>query len=173
MIQIPFSFNKDLGKAYNEAMAKVTDEYCILMDYDAMILTPNTIPLIDKYVKAYPEAALLTGYASRSHRSSSQYFPHQNNGNMMLAIQMAQRLERMSMKVKPLVKNVTGFFMVLRKSTWDKYKFKEGIGCLGVDTDYWRQLVAGNETMLLMETVYVWHTYRLATGIHDKRHLTI
>lgn len=173
MIQIPFSLTKDLGKAYNAAMARVTDEYCIIMDYDAMMLTPNTIPLIDKYVKAYPEAALLTGYASRSHTSSSQHYPYMNKGDVMEAIRIAERLERQPMKVKVLTKNVTGFFMVIPKATWDKYKFDEGIGCLSVDTNYWRKLVAAGETMLLMETVYVWHTYRLRTGIHDKKHLLV
>lgn len=173
MIQIPFSLEKNLGKAYNEAMAKVTDDYCILMDYDAMLLTPTAIPLIDKYVKAYPEAALFTGYASRSHKSSAGYFPRQNTGNMIEAIRTAERLERYPMKVKKLEKNITGFFMVIKRTTWEKYKFKEGPGCLGVDTDYWQQLAKGNEIMYLMETIYVWHTYRLTTGTHNKQHLLI
>lgn len=173
MIQIPFSLDKNLGKAYNEAMTKVTDEYCILMDYDAMLLTPTAIPLIDKYVKAYPEAALLTGYASRSHKSSCQFFPRQSTGNMLEAIRTAERLERYPMKVKQVFKNITGFFMVVKKSTWDKYKFKEGPACLGVDTDYWQQLIKGNEVIYLMETIYVWHTYRLATGIFNKQHLIV
>lgn len=171
MIQIPFSFQKDLGRAYNEAMSKVTDDYCILMDYDAMILTPNTLPLVDKYVKAHPEAALLTGYATRSHMSSSQHHPVMNTGNVLTAIHMAEKIERLPMKVKKLDRNVTGFFMVLKKSTWEKYKFIEGIGCLGVDTDYWQQLIKGGETILLMETVLVWHTYRLRNGIKSKDHL--
>lgn len=173
MIQIPFSLEKNLGKVYNEAMAKVTDDYCILMDYDAMILTPGTLPLVDRYVKAYPEAALLTGYATRSHKTSSQHFPRQNMGNMFDAIRTAERLERYPMKVTRIYKNVTGFFMVIKRTTWEKYKFREGPGCLGVDTDYWQQLVKGNEIMYLMETIYVWHTYRLTTGIHDKKHLLV
>jgi GT2 family glycosyltransferase len=168
---IPFSFTKDLGAAYNTAMAKVTDEYAIIMDYDAMILTPNTLSLVDKYVKVYPEAALLTGYAARSHKSSSQHYPINNQGNILQAITIAERLERKPMKVKRIEKNLTGFFMVIKKATWDKYKFAEGIGCLGVDTDYWRKLIAGGETILLMETIFVWHTYRLKNGIADKRHL--
>lgn len=173
MIQIPFSLEKDLGKAYNEAMSKVTNEYCIIMDYDAMILTPNTIPLIDKYVQANPGAALLTGYASRSHKSSSQHYPRMNHGNIIEAIKIAEGLERLPMQTKLIMKNVTGFFMVLRKSTWDKYKFEEGMGCLGVDTNYWRKLVAANEIILLMETVFVWHTYRLTTNIADTKHLML
>lgn len=173
MIQIPFSFEKDLGKAYNAAMAKVTDDYTIIMDYDAMMLTPNTIPLIDQYVKAYPDAALLTGYASRSHPSSSQHYPIVNNGNVLEAIRIATKLEQRPMKVKQIHKNLTGFFMVIKKETWEKYKFKEGIGCLGVDTDYWQQLIAGGETILLMETVYLWHTYRLKNGISNKKHLLV
>lgn len=173
MIQIPFSLEKNLGKVYNEAMSKVTDEYCILMDYDAMALTPNTIPLIDKYVKAYPEAALLTGYASRSHRSSAAFYPRQNTGNILEAIRIAERMERNPMKVTQLYKNVTGFFLVLKKSTWERHKFKEGIGCLGVDTEYWQRLIAANEIIYRMDTIFIWHTYRLSTGIHNKRHLLI
>src|SRR5688572_6811257 len=115
---IPFSFTKDLGAAYNEAMAKVTDEYAIIMDYDSMILTPNTLPLVDRYVKAYPEAALLTGYASRAHPSSSQRYPIMNDGNLLQAINIAEKLEARPMKVKRIEKNLTGFFMVIKKATW-------------------------------------------------------
>lgn len=173
MIQIPFSLVKDLGKAYNEAMAKVTDDYCILMDYDAMILTPNTLPLVDKYVKAYPDAALLTGWASRSNPASAQHYPYMNRGNVIEAMRIAEKLERRPMKVREIKKNLTGFFMVVKRSTWEKYKFKEGIGCLGVDTDYWKQLIAGGEKILLMETVFVWHSYRIKNGISCKKHLLV
>lgn len=173
MIQIPFSFEKDLGQAYNKAMANVTDDYTIIMDYDAMILTPNTLPLVDKYVKQYPGAAVLTGWASRAHPSSSQRYHTMNEGNVLQAIHEAERLEKRPMSVRKITKNLTGFFMVIKKSTWEKYKFKEGIGCLGVDTDYWQQLIAGGETILLMETVLVWHTYRLRNGIKSKDHLLV
>lgn len=170
-IVIPFSLEKDLGKAYNDAMAQVTDDYAIILDYDAMFLTPNTIPLIDRYVKAFPDAALYTGYASRSHPSSSQHYPIMTHGNVLEAINRATKLEQRPMKVKQIYKNLTGFFMVVKKSTWEKYKFKEGIGCLGVDTDYWKQLIAGGEKILLMETVFVWHSYRIKNGISNKAHL--
>lgn len=173
-IIIPFSLEKDLGKAYNEAMSRIPDDdYAIILDYDAMMLTPNSAPLVDKYVKANPQAALLTAYAARSHKSSSQHYPYNNNGNMLTAIQVAERLERLPMRTRPVIKNVTGFFMVLPKWTWNKYKFREGMGCLGVDTDYWMKLVIAGEQMLLMETIYVWHTYRLKNGIHDKSHLFV
>lgn len=171
MIIIPFSFTKDLGAAYNSAMSKVTDDYAIIMDYDAMVLTPNTLPLVDRYVKAHPNAAVLTGWASRAHPSSSQRYPVMNEGNVLHAINLAEQLEQKPMSVRNIIKNLTGFFMVVKKATWEKYKFKEGIGCLGVDTDYWQQLIAGGETILLMETVYIWHTYRLKNGIKNKQHL--
>lgn len=171
MIQIPFSFDKDLGKAYNEAMAKETDEYSIIFDIDAMFLLPSTPALVDQYVKAYPNAALLTGWASRAHPSSAQRYHTMNEGNILHAIHEAERLERRPMSVRKIAKNLTGFFMVIKKSTWNKYKFKEGIGCLGVDTDYWQKLIEGGETILLMETVLVWHTYRLKNGIKSKAHL--
>ena len=171
MIVIPFSLNKDLGKSYNEAMAKVTGDYAIIMDYDAMILTPETLPLVDKYVKSYPDAALLTGWASRAHPSSSQRYHIMNDGNVLEAIRIAENMEKRPMRVRQITKNLTGFFMVVKRSTWEKYKFKEGIGCLGVDTDYWQQLIKGGETILLMETVMVWHTYRLKNGINSKAHL--
>lgn len=171
MIQIPFSFTKDLGKAYNEAMATVTHDYAIIMDYDAMILTPNTLPLVDQYVKQYPDAAVLTGWATRAHPSSSQRYKTVNNGNVLEAINEAERLEKLPMHVKEIRQNLTGFFMVVRRKTWEKYKFKEGIGCLGVDTDYWQQLIRGGEKILLMGTVLVWHSYRLKNGMKDKSHL--
>lgn len=174
MIHIPFSLEKDLGKEYNRTMMYEQDDYAIILDVDAVFLLPTTPALIDKYVKAYPKAALFTGYASRSHTSSAQHYrPRMNKGNFLEAINIADRLSKQPMSVSVITKNLTGFFMVIRKSTWEKYKFKEGIGCLTVDTEYWRQLIAGGETILLMKTVYVWHTYRLKNGVQDKSHLLI
>ena len=171
MIIIPFSFEKDLGKEYNRAMAADPDDYTIIMDVDAIFLLPSTPKLIDDYVKKFPMGAVYTGYASRSHKSSAAHWPRMNTGNFLEAINIAEHRQAQPMAVTQITRNLTGFFMVIKKETWLRHKFNEGEGILDIDTKYWRKLIAANELILRMETVFIWHTYRLKQGIGDKSHL--
>lgn len=170
---IPFAIDKDLGRAYNEAMSLIPegDTACI-MDYDVLMLTPETPGIIRQYAEEHPDA-MLTCYTNRIHQLSKQnvYDIPLKSDRMCYHIELAKKIQQACTSVTELTENISGFLMVLPKSIWHKHKFKEGIGCLGVDTDYWKKLVSDGIKIFCMNRVYVWHTYRLDKSITDKSHL--
>ncbi len=61
--------------------------------------------------------------------------------------------------------------MLLSKKAWKENPFTEDLKCLGVDSEISIRLREQGKTILRMDGLYVWHTYRLMNGIRDKQHL--
>lgn len=169
----PYSVDKDLGRAYNEAMSRIPDgDWACLIDYDVMFLTPDCGRILHEYATRFPDAGLLTSYTNRIHPLSPQlHKPAFGIDSVAANIRIAQTMRKNLYEVKQLYENVSGFLMLISKESWKQHPFIEGAGCLGVDTHYWRQLKEAGRDMLLMKGLYVWHTYRLTTGIKNKNHL--
>jgi GT2 family glycosyltransferase len=91
------------------------------------------------------------------------------NDSIRNHIVIAKGVEVMLYDTTLLLKPISGFLMVIRKSTWDRVKFDDG--CLGVDNKYHLKIVAAGMDVLRMNGIYVWHTYRLINGVRDKKHL--
>lgn len=172
-IRIPFALDKDLGKAYNEACKDIPEgDYILLMDYDVLILTPETIQQLYKYIKLYPAAALLTCYTQRTANKFQLYPAGMTEvATLTYHIQIARKLERYKPQIRETLEPISGFFMLFSKAWWNKVKFPEGGKCLGVDTEFSRNILAAGGRILCMDTVYVWHTYRLMEGMNYKLHL--
>lgn len=166
----PFRLDKDLGRAYNETMALIgEDDWACLMDWDCSLLTHEQIKYMHKYIELYPDA-LLTAYTNRIHQVSQQLDKNPADFNDYGGhIKRAHEYSIMLYEVEPIYKNLSGFLMLISKRMWNEFEFKEGIGCLGVDTDYWRRLVAAKQPILIMKGIYVFHQYRYVTG--NKNHL--
>jgi GT2 family glycosyltransferase len=173
-ITIPFSIEKNLGKAYNEAMQLIPDDdWMCFLDYDAMLLTPDAPAILHEYATRYPDAALLTCYTNRIHQTSQQLLFGQINENdsMRWHLQQAIKQKEQLYQVSPIHRNVSGFLMLISKKSWLRFPFSETGECLGVDTEYWKRLREAGQKMYRMDGLYCWHTYRLLNGINDKTHL--
>lgn len=170
----PYRTDKNLGKAYNEAISLLPEEdWVCLRDWDTMPLLPDTFNRIEKYVELYPDAGLLTCYTNRIHPLSPQLHSYQpsENTNILAHIEIAKGLLRFEFKATEIHSHVSGFLMVLSVKTWKEFPFIENGGCLGVDTDLWRRLKAAGKKMLRMDSIYVFHLYRLGKDIKDTSHL--
>jgi GT2 family glycosyltransferase len=170
---IPYSNEKNLGKAYNDAMRLIPDgDHACFLDYDVLMLTPDAAFHIHEYARRYPDA-LLTSFASRIHLTSPQLYGGElcENADLRHHLGLAEKMKKNLYQVTPITKNFSGFLMVLPKSLWYRYPFSEDGQCLGVDTDYWKRLIAGGDKILRMDGIYVWHTYRLLKGVANKNHL--
>lgn len=167
---IPFRIDKDLGKAYNEACAMVPDgDWIALRDYDTMLLTPDAGKILHDYASR-GEECLYTCYTNRCHATSRQLYAQMNmsNPDIKWHIEIAQRMANDCGLLK-ISGNISGFLMMFPKSLWVKYPFKEGIGCLGVDTSHWQTLAKNNVPMYIITGLYVFHIYRLMNN--SKEHL--
>jgi len=168
----PYSPLKDLGKSYNDAMRLIPEnDTACLIDYDVQFLTPDFYSIIEKYTELFPDC-VLTCYTNRIHHLSPQLYGGRisDNSDIKYHISIAEKLKDNSYQAKE-IQIMSGFLMVIPKSVWHKVKFKEGIGCLGVDSEFRKDLVAAGIKIMLMESLYVFHQYRLLNGVHDKTHL--
>ena len=169
----PFSLSKNLGAAYNDAIRRFdADDWLIVKDTDVLFLTPDTARHIHEYTQRYPDAGLLTCYTNRvANREQLLGGRFLNIDNMRYHLSMAKIQERNLYQVKVLERPISGFVMVIKKATWDLVQFSENMKCLGVDNDYDERLRAAGFSILLMQGVYVWHTYRFLNGRRDVKHL--
>lgn len=168
----PYRTDKDLGRAYNDVFRTIPAIYTIcLRDIDTMFLTPQTPAIIERYSELHPEA-ILTCYTNRV-GCKDQLINGVISANRDISyhITLAEQLERKPMSVTEIPGHISGMLMVVPFEVWFKLKFKEGIGCLGVDTDFTLRAREQGIKILRMNAVYVWHTYRLKNGIKYKKHL--
>lgn len=171
----PYSLDKDLGACYNKTMALIPEgEHACLMDIDTMFLTPQQPGIIMQYIEKYPNA-VLTCYTNRISPLSKQLLHGRVNDNADIRVHAATavKMQMEPMKVRTIGNAISGFLMVIPKSVWNKFKFIEGIGCLGVDTWFSRMCHKKGVPILLMENIYIFHQYRLENGIYAKDHLKV
>jgi GT2 family glycosyltransferase len=175
MIEIfkPYSIEKNLGKAYNQAMSLLPDDYwACLMDYDTMFLTPDCGAILHEYAKLLPDAGLLTCYTNRIHPLADQQLLNgvSENFDVKFHQQIAFKQKAELYKFTKLEREVSGFLMLISKKTWNEVKFNESGACLGVDNDYCFRLFDAGKSIYRMDGLYIWHSYRM-NDIRDKSHL--
>lgn len=170
----PFSLEKNLGKVYNDTMNLLpAGDWACLMDIDSMFLTPEQPALLYEYANRFPNA-LLTCFVNRVSTLSTKQllkgFPDENS-DIRHHLPLAENQQAGTLKGTEIAKDISGTLMLLSKKLWQQYPFDETGKCLGVDTYYGRRLRAAGVKIIRMDNIYIWHTYRLLHGIHDKTHL--
>ena len=171
----PFATDKNLGQAYNQSIALISEnDWICLMDQDAMFLTPDAGQIIHEYVKRNNVEALFTCWTNRIHPlAQGQLYNNEVsvNSDIKHHIKIAENQKKELYSLTQIHCNISGFLMLISKRLWNKYKFSENGQCLGIDTEYSKCMRENNIPIYRMEGLYVWHTYRLMNGITDKRHL--
>ena len=137
-----------------------------------MFLTPNWGTIIEEYVALYPNA-VLTCRTNRIHHLSKQLLA---DGLQILSVEgmigQAECVKELRCVTTILPgEGMSGFLMVVPVALWQQIPFKEGIGCLGVDSQFRMDVHNAGKQILIMDGLLVWHTYRLATCVNDKTHL--
>ena len=177
---IPYSTEKNLGKAYNDTMRLLGDnDHACFRDGDTCWLTPDYGVHLAEYVRLYPNA-VLTCWTNRINERAEQQI---NIGGVRDEVDFTTHLKYANARTKDLYKVtalhgfVSGFCMVVPKSVWNNHKFAEKQvyedrgphNLLGVDNDFTNRVRAVGVPVLRMDGLYIWHTYRLLTN--SKEHL--
>lgn len=173
-VKTPFDLDKNLGRAYNKAFEGIqeTDWVC-LIDHDVMFLTPDAIGLMHEYVRSFPETGIFTCYTNRIHPlAADQLLDGKINENTCVKYhtERAYNQKRFGITVTEINHMISGFLMLISKRTWNELKFPETMKCLGVDNFYSQAVLDAGKKIYRMESLYVWHTYRI-NDIKDKSHL--
>lgn len=172
----PYRTDKDLGKAYNDAISLIPDEdWVCVKDIDCMFLTPDAPAMMQKYVELHPNTGVFTCFCNRvSPLAYEQLLGGRvsEESNMLFHIEKAQAQRSIFPKITPILRGeISGYIMLFSKKTWLENKFDEGIGCLAVDTYWSRRIIEQGKSIVRMDGIYIWHTYRLWKAINDKEHL--
>ena len=175
----PYSTGKNLGKAYNDVMALLSDDdHACFRDGDTCWLTPDYGVHLAEYVKRYPNA-VLTCWTNRINDKAEQQYRgvDRESADMREHLNLAEAFKTHLYQVTPITGFVSGFCMVVPKRVWNNHKFAEvqvyedrgPHNLLGVDNDFTNRVRKGGVQVLRMEGLYLWHTYRLLTN--SKEHL--
>lgn len=174
-IKIPFAEDKNLGRAYNEAFEGIGEnDWVCLIDHDVLFLTPDAINLMHEYVRSYPNTGIFTCFTNRIHPlAEDQLLNGQLSENTFIDfhMQLAYNQKRFGIKVTEIRHVISGFLMLVSKKTWNEVKFSEAGKCLGVDNDFSANVLERGKKIYRMDSLYVFHAYRLKNGIKDKTHL--
>lgn len=173
----PYSYNKNVGDAYNREFETVGDgDWVCLTDADAMFLTPDyghqigyTITQCNKIYDNY----ILTCYTNRV---GCKFQRHPQVGlfdekDLTKHRILANTLHKKNFaKVTELEAPISGMCMIIPKKIWDEIKF-ENEGILGVDHKFSNTVLERGYKILRMDGLYILHYYRMNEGRKFTGHL--
>jgi GT2 family glycosyltransferase len=177
----PFSTTKEIGRVYNAhcAMVPKAEDWICIMDYDAMILCPETFKVIEAAIARYPDTALFGAMCNRiaymQQRIKDEMDPNPNiNDHISQAKWRAARYaDGECTDANP--RTLAGFFLLFRKSYWEYSRFQPFIQDeRGVLFDHNFCLHAKREglPMRIILGAYLFHAYRIDKPDHrDASHL--
>lgn len=174
-IRIPYSTEKNLGKAYNDEMSMIPDgDAACFVDGDTMFLTPDYGHILHEYANAYPNA-VMTCWTNRIHAlAADQLDKSITSSDVKDHLTVKQGFRGATTISGP----VSGFLLLVPKSVWQQHRFTEDNAyrkgepnLLGVDNDFTNRVRKSGVPVLRMDGLYVWHTYRLLSDGKDKSHL--
>lgn len=173
-VKTPFDPDKNLGRVYNLAFEDVEErDWVCLIDHDVMFLTPDAIKIMHEYTKSLPDTGIFTCYTNRVHPLAvDQLLDGKVSENTCIKYhsERAYNQKRFGITVTEIDHVISGFLMLISKRTWNQIKFSENGKCLGVDNDYSAKVLDAGKKIYRMDSVYVWHTYRI-NDIKNKSHL--
>lgn len=174
----PFSTTKELGKEYNAHCALVpnADDWIMILDYDAMVLVPDTYKVIEAAIARHPDTVIFGAMCNRIsypyQRISKE--PSENDSvisHMSIARELAIKYADGECRD---ARTVAGFCMIFRKSYWEQSPFQSRIfdenGNI-FDYNFCRLAMKSGWPIRVIKGAYLWHTYRLGKDYKDKSHL--
>ena len=166
IIVTPFSFEKNLGKAYNEAMNLLPsdDDWAIITDIDILFMDNKAPFHFKKAIELFPETGIFTCPANRTGRGQQKYKGELSKDANIINHRKIAIKEAEKFRVKDITEPIAGYIMAIRKGVWKSVGgFKEA-EILGIDLDFSKKVMAAGYTIKLIESVYIFHYYRLLEG---------
>jgi hypothetical protein len=176
----PFSTEKNLGKAYNEYVRKLStneNDWIFFIDGDCMILDPNWGNNIQDLINKYPETGIFTAITNRCGNSKQCYLGGRSSDeNILHHYQISEYMKESNhLKVTEINRVISGYFFGFSRKTFDLVGgFTENENeILKVDNRFSKKVLNLGKKILLMDEIYVFHFYRLPQPDpkHSIRHL--
>lgn len=163
----PYSFEKNIGKAYNEYFNLVQDDdWVVLFDGDTMFLQSNYGEIIQEYIYAYPDVGL---FSCRTNRVGNVAQLHNGLFSEDSDIKNHREIAKNTyinnrLKLTQVKKVISGMFFAVKKSTWRSVGGFPEDGMMGVDNRFSFRVMKSGRSVMLMDALYIFHYYRLCEG---------
>jgi len=171
----PYATDKNLGAAYNRYMELLPndDDWACFTDGDTMFLTTDWGHTIQNAIENNPNAGMFTCYTNRVNNKEQLYRGNFNPNRDIIAHRNIAKVchEIGKNRVKKLERMISGVMMIIQKKTWKEFRFGDGL--LGVDNDISKRMLKAGKQILLIESIYLMHYYRLAEGRTFTEHLKL
>lgn len=177
----PFSSKKELGKCHNEFISLIPkDDYVLIRDPDTMYLHPHQRTWIEEIVEKHGNEWDLLGCMTNRvgvHNQcyGSNFVLHRERDVIFNETDIKQHflLEKDCRSMGNTISEtnlIAGFFMLFKRSLWDKIKFEEGID---FDIKFCNAVKKAGGKIGIMHGIYLWHSYRLTESnpTKYKKHL--
>lgn len=159
----PFRTDKNIGKAYNERIAILPKEtWIIIRDADCMYLTPDYGKVIEDIIMRYGALYDIIGAVTNRLGSDEMCYGGKFSDNMDIRhhIEIAN-----DVKHDTGIKEVdicAGFFMMFKKSTWEKVGgFSENIlDAPYTDKRFCAKIKVNGGKIGIAQNLYLFHAYR-------------
>lgn len=174
----PFDTKKRLGHIHNKYCKLVpnANDYICLLDPDTMFLHPHQQAWIEEIVEKHGDKWDLLGCMTNRVGVTNQLFEGKYRGSTTfkelnvfnhILNEKDCRKELDNIKETNLI---AGFFMLFKRSLWDKIKFEQGID---FDIKFCNAVKKSGGRIGIMQGVYLWHSYRLLSDnpTKYKKHL--
>lgn len=162
----PYALDRNLGRAYNEAMALLPeDAWGAFLDHDAMNTTRDWYRLIVEAIAFKPDAGAFVAVTNRidaAWQRAQEADPENHDIGYHTAIGLA-RLKRRTLLDITDTKGFGGVHFAVSKTAWrEAGGFADGLLC--VDHSLHFGLQRAGRRVYLLENLYVYHRRRAFVG---------
>jgi glycosyltransferase involved in cell wall biosynthesis len=160
---VPYAFDKNLGRAYNEIFEKTTADYVCLMDGDIMFFHNDFGHFISEAISHNPGGGIYTCLTNRIGNPEQRFQGRVSpNANMLMHKKTAYNLRRKYGYKAVIAKQRTSMLLsVIPKKVWEEFRFMDGL--MNVDWDF-SSRVMQKYPIYILQGLYVFHLYRLGEG---------
>lgn len=162
----PFALDRNLGSAYNEAMALIPDgDGCIFIDHDVLITTRDWYRHVVEAVNFQPDGGAFVAVTNRIDavwQRAEESDRENHDVGYHTRIGLARESRRTLLDITD-TKGFGGVLFAVTKAAWrDAGGFADGLLC--VDHSLHFGIQRAGRRVYLMENVYVYHRRRAFVG---------
>lgn len=158
----PFDTKKRLGYIHNQYCKLVPnpDDYICILDPDTMFLHPHQQSWIEEILRNMGNDFDLFGcYTNRVGVKQQVALPENfNDFSLEKHCELATRFYSHYHNIIKETNLIAGFFMLFKRSLWDKIKFEQGID---FDIKFCNAVKKSGGRIGIMQGIYIFHQYRI------------
>lgn len=165
----PYSYDLNIGKAYNEAIKPLSGWICIT-DHDTLKFE-GFADRVKDIVDNAKETQVITCLTNRLRKDNLnvvlELFDEHDINKHNVFYNKTWSTHKNSLEVTKMP--IAGVFMLFHKSVWDKVKFRENE--ISFDSSFTSECLNAGFTTHVAKGLYIFHLYRWGKDIKDISHL--